>query len=485
MKIAVLIFLTLAPMGQGGASEHFVPEHRVSGIGVARDDVSSELVQARTDLMIESQTFIIMREPQAVAGAKRITSTKLQALFRSASQQSGMPAEVIEAVAYLESWGDAKAESPTGPKGIMQISEATARAMGLKVVHGTRYTITREKIPVKSKSKKPKYRIVSHKTPYQVTLRDDRLVPERAIPAAGKYLAGMERKFGGRDWAIFAYHCGQGCVAEMQELTRRARGIPQDQETVARMFFSCSPVWNRELYEAVEQQMQRDYSPTYWFRIERAEQLLALYRRDPAAFVSLAEQYKSQFAGPNGRFNRAPHRLSVWLTRDDLVFHSWDDIHGDMGNRLVKAFDRPDYFGYSLRIAAADPSLLEDFSKASPAAIGTLTYIAFETRRLYEGLSGNLQKFQPLAITSLVEPEDYARQAGKPEALSHCSGQVFDIDYAGLPPGELECLRFVLDDLGWDGYLGFVEDGMDSLHIGCSPASRDFFTRVFLEAAAE
>jgi hypothetical protein len=485
MKIAVLIFLTLAPMGQGGASEHFVPEHRVSGIGVARDDVSSELVQARTDLMIESQTFIIMREPQAVAGAKRITSTKLQALFRSASQQSGMPAEVIEAVAYLESWGDAKAESPTGPKGIMQISEATARAMGLKVVHGTRYTITREKIPVKSKSKKPKYRIVSHKTPYQVTLRDDRLVPERAIPAAGKYLAGMERKFGGRDWAIFAYHCGQGCVAEMQELTRRARGIPQDQETVARMFFSCSPVWNRELYEAVEQQMQRDYSPTYWFRIERAEQLLALYRRDPAAFVSLAEQYKSQFAGPNGRSYRAPHRLSVWLTRDDLVFHSWDDIHGDMGNRLVKAFDRPDYFGYTLRIAAADPSLLEDFSKASPAAIGTLTYIAFETRRLYEGLSGNLQKFQPLAITSLVEPEDYARQAGKPEALSHCSGQVFDIDYAGLPPGELECLRFVLDDLGWDGYLGFVEDGMDSLHIGCSPASRDFFTRVFLEAAAE
>ena len=87
-------------------------------------------------------------------------------------------------------------------------------------------------------------------------------------------------------------------------------------------------------------------------------------------------------------------------------------------------------------------------------------------------------------MAALVEPEDYARQAGKPEALSHCSGQVFDIDYAGLPPGELECLRFVLDDLGWDGYLGFVEDGMDSLHIGCSPASRDFFTSVFQEAAA-
>jgi hypothetical protein len=248
------------------------------------------------------------------------------------------------------------------------------------------------------------------------------------------------------------------------------------------MFFSASPARNTELYQVLQREMQRDYSPTYWFRVERAEQLLALYRRDPAAFVSLAEQYKSQFAGPNGRLSRAPHRLSVWLKQSDLVFHSRDDIHGDMGNRLVKAFDRPDHFGYSLRIAADDPSILEDFSKASPAAIGTLTYIAFETRRLYEELGGNRQKFQPLEITSLVEPEDYAQQLGKPEALSHCSGQVFDIDYAGLPPGELECLRFVLDDLGWDGYLGFVEDGMDSLHIGCSPDSRDFFTSVFQEA---
>jgi hypothetical protein len=46
----------------------------------------------------------------------------------------------------------------------------------------------------------------------------------------------------------------------------------------------------------------------------------------------------------------------------------------------------------------------------------------------------------------------------------------------------LECLRFVLSDLGWNGYLGFVEDGMDSLHIGCSPGAREFFTKVFEDA---
>jgi hypothetical protein len=215
--------------------------------------------------------------------------------------------------------------------------------------------------------------------------------------------------------------------------------------------------------------MQRDYSPTYYFRIRRAEQLLDLYRRDPAAFTALQRQYKSEFAsGP-----RAPHRLSVWLRHDDLIFRTADDIRTAAG--LAPAFDRPEFFGYSL-------SLDHGLPEAAPAALGTLAYVAFETRRLYDELRPKPQPFEPLPVTSLVESED-ALQASQREGLAHASGQVFDIDYSGLPPGELECLRFVLDDLGWDGYLGFVEEGSENLHIGCAPSSRDFFTTVYQEAA--
>jgi len=245
------------------------------------------------------------------------------------------------------------------------------------------------------------------------------------------------------------------------------------------MFFSCSPAWNRELCQGIEQQMLRDYSPTYYFRVTRAEQLLALYRRDPDAFASLAREYRSELTTAY----RAPHRLSVWLKRDDLVFHDCDDIRADSGKRLASAPDRPEYFGYALRITPDSPADLAALSEASPAALGTLAYVAFETRRLYEELKPRDERFQPLPVTSLVEPEDLARQSGQSEALSHCSGQVFDIDYSGLSPVELECLRFVLNDLGWDGYLGFVEDASGSLHIGCSPAARDFFASVFHEAA--
>lgn len=478
MKFAPFLLLATLPFGRAATPEYFTPSHSVSGIGVARDDISDELLELRTNLMIESQTFSIMRESGALPGARRITgSAKLQALFRKAAA-SGMPASVVEAICYLESWGDPNTPaSPSGPRGIMQISGATAASMGLKVTYATRYRSVRVKTPVKTKSGKLKFQTVTRKTPYKVLVRDERMSPDRAIPAAARYLAGMEQKFGGRDWAIFAYHCGQGCVAMMQDITRRARGIPKDRMTVARMFFSSTPAWNRELFDAIQQQMLRDYSPTYWFRVKRAEQLLALYRRDPKEFAGLVEQYKSQFVTAG----RAPHRLSVWLKRDDLVFRKDDDIRADLGKKLVKALNRPEYFGYVVRIAPNQPSNLEYLSEASPSAVGTLAYIAFETRRLYEA-TGKGPNFKPLEVTSLVEPEDYAGQRGRPEALAHCSGQVFDIDYSALPPGELECLRFVLSDLGWNGYLGFVEDGMDSLHIGCSPGSRDFFTSVFEDA---
>jgi len=482
MKLRFLLLLCLASSEGAAPQDYFAPSHRLSGFGVDRDDLSNDLLTLRTNLMIQSQTFSIMRDPLAVPGAKRITSDrKLQSLFRAAAERSGMPADLLEAIAYLESWGDTKAESPSGPRGIMQVSLGTARIMGLRVVATTRYRIFKEKVQVRNKQNKLVTKTIRHKVPYVVASRDDRLAPERVIPAAANYLANLERKFGGRDWAVFAYHCGEGCVSQMLDLTRRARGIAPDQVTVARMFFSCTPVWNRELYLAVQSQMQRDYSPTYWFRIERAQQLLSLYRRDPEGFARMGEEYKSDFPVAG----RAPHRLTVWLKRDDLVFHNDEDIKAAIGGKLARAIDRPAYFGYSLRLAPDQPENLANYSHASTSALGTLMYIAYETRRVLEEFKPGAQAFQPLAVSSLVEPEDRAAQSSQIEALAHASGQVFDIEYTRLPPREVESLRFILDDLGWEGYLGFVDDGPKNIHIGCAPGARDFFSSVFAEAVAK
>src|SRR5215510_9445456 len=98
MRAAYLVLLTLLPLTHAAGPGRFEPIHQILGIGITRDDMSEDMLQTRTDLMIQSQTFTIMRESQALPGAKRIASPRLQALFQSAASSSGMPASIIEAI---------------------------------------------------------------------------------------------------------------------------------------------------------------------------------------------------------------------------------------------------------------------------------------------------------------------------------------------------------------------------------------------------
>ncbi len=457
-----------------------MPEHRLSGIGADRGEITPAVLEARIARMVQSQTFVIMREPQAAAGAERITSPRLQRIFRNAATASGVPVSLISAIAYLESWGDAQAVSPAGPKGIMQFSEATARAAGLRVVRLTKFRITSERKLVRNKSGKATYRTVRRKLPYTVTVRDDRLNPERAVPAAARYLARLETKFGGLDWAVFGYHCGEGCIGELLPLAQAALGQKQP-PTVSQMFFAASPVRHSELYESLQRHMQRDYSPTYWFRIQRAEQLLSLYQSDRAAFQELADEYRN----PVNAQRRANDRLVVWLKSEDKYYKSAEDLKTAWGKELAPVFNDPAFFGFTPPSSAPSEEL---YLQDSPSAIGTLLYISFETRRLFEALKPKGESFVPLRVVELVSTIDRPAEGGTvlvdPEYPEHATGQVFDVDMSNLPHGEREALNFTLDDMGWDGYLGFVQVTGETMHIGCSPSSREFFTTVFDEASA-
>ena len=480
----------MAAVSSGGSNDFFAPTHRLTGIGVARADLSDELLSARTRLMIESQTFGILRDPRVALGMQRIQNPKLEKVFDQAEKRSGWPAPLLAAISFLESFGDPAAQSPTGPRGIMQISGATAKAMGLRMIYATRYRVTTEKKQVRGKKGKVSTKTVKVKTPYQVLLKDERLQPEKAIPAAASYLARLENSLGGRDWAVFAYHCGPGCVGNMRQLTEEAKGIKHP-ITVPKMFFGASPVLNRPLYLELKRQMDRDFSPTYWFRVMRAMQLLAMYKEDRENFTALVNQYKFE---PDPT-QRAHDRLACWLKPKDLVYQSNDDLKREQGKALVKAFDDPQYFGFGLRksgrgaIGGPDLNNQDVYLQASPSAIGTLSYIAFETRRLHEAMKPKGEKFVPLEVTSLVRPMNAPAKftpgtMESYEAIAHASGHVFDIDFASLPQGEQEALQFVLEDMGWEGYLGFVEESPNSglMHIGCSPSSREFFGQVFQEA---
>src|ERR1017187_106821 len=91
MSLIFFLLLSLGPRLPAASPAYFAPAHRIIGIGADRDDLSIEQIDLRVARMIESQTFAIMRDPEALPGARRITAdAKLRALFQSASHHTGL-----------------------------------------------------------------------------------------------------------------------------------------------------------------------------------------------------------------------------------------------------------------------------------------------------------------------------------------------------------------------------------------------------------
>ena len=93
-SFAILVCVPLLVNGQFGwlnKKDYFVPSTTLSGIGLGRSEMSDAILARRTEFMIDSQTFSIMRDPQALAGAQRITGPRLKKVFQDASRRSGLP----------------------------------------------------------------------------------------------------------------------------------------------------------------------------------------------------------------------------------------------------------------------------------------------------------------------------------------------------------------------------------------------------------
>ena len=345
LSLAVAAPLAFAQFSGWFKKDVFAPANRLSGIGADREKISEAVLTKRTQLMIDSQTFAIMRDPEALTGAQRITGPDSRRFSTTRAARAGcLP--LLSRLSRIWKAGAIRKRKAGLDRRASCRSQGRLRALwALKMVYQTRYKISTERKLVRPrKGAKPVWRTVRRKIPYTVLVRDERLYPERAVPAAAQYLARLENRYGGRDWAVFAYHCGEGCAGEVRAIAQRTNGFG-DKLSVAQVFFGATPAHNRELYQTLRYHMDRDFSPTYYFRISRAEELLKLYKESPDEFKKLYYEYRNQ-VDPT---QRAPHRLSVWLRPQDLAFKNCDDLRREQGKSLVSVFDNPKYFGFTLR----------------------------------------------------------------------------------------------------------------------------------------
>lgn len=109
----------------------------------------------------------------------------LDVYFKQASDSTGVSYDFLRKLSFNESSFDVNAQSPTGPRGPMQMTKATARSLGLTVSDDG--TI------------------------------DERIDPAKAIPAAARHLQELTQKYKGDELkAALAYNQGEGRLGKPQ-----------------------------------------------------------------------------------------------------------------------------------------------------------------------------------------------------------------------------------------------------------------------------
>ena len=108
-----------------------------------------------------------------------------------------------------------------------------------------------------------------------------------------RYLSIARERFGRDDLAVVSYHMGIGNLESVLRDYRRSRPTSRSRSIVradglsfARIFFDSSPVDHASAWRRLA--ALSDDSKTYYWRVLAAEQIMRLYREDPAQLEALA-----------------------------------------------------------------------------------------------------------------------------------------------------------------------------------------------------
>jgi membrane-bound lytic murein transglycosylase F len=160
-------------------------------------------------------------------------------MFEKIAGEFGIPWTILAAISYQESHWNPRAKSPTGVRGMMMLTQATAREMGV----------------------------------------DNRLDPEQSVRGGMKYLVGLYSrlpatiKLPDRYWiALAAYNVGYGHVLDARQLARR---LEKDPDLWTDLSEVLPMLAQRKYYKTVKYGYARGYEPVqYVDRIRNYEDIL-------------------------------------------------------------------------------------------------------------------------------------------------------------------------------------------------------------------
>jgi len=328
----------------------------------------------------------------AEATAARVDG--LRSLVKREARRSGVDANMLEALVFLESAGRPNAvagddlESAAGLTQILAGTGVGLLNMRVDVPESTRLSRGIRRARRRGDGGGAR-RLEARRRGV-----DERFDPRKALAGTGRYLRFARGRLGRGDLAFVGYHMGVGNLQRALDLHGEGR-IPY-----AQLYFDSTPTSHRRAF--VFFGTLGDGSPDYLWRLMAAREIMRLHREDPAELARQAELQTAKATAEE--VLHPPDRTEVFRSPGDL-----DDAYGDGDLRPFSG-------------DLAGTGLVRD------RRMGELASRLKQKRRLYEGL-------RPGAYALAVYMAKLTREASRSRAPLTVTSTVRDRRYQGLLVG--------------------------------------------------
>jgi hypothetical protein len=478
---AAAALTTFALVGGGDEAGVLVPRSDVSDVdALAYDDSQDEELEERATFGLSQPLYA--KSPGGVFATARRTEA-FRPLIEDAVSGTDFDADLLEAIVFLESGGrpDVIAGSdPVNASGLTQILAETAQNfLGMSVDLDLSRSLTVQIAGAVERGN------VARAERLRERRReiDTRFDPESALAGTIRYLTTAHERLGRDDLAVVSYHMGIGNLTNVLLAYTTAEAdtdVPELVETNdlswVRIFFDTAPDRNGEAHRLLAR--LGDDSPTYYWRVLAAREIMRLYRDDPGRLQEL-----DLLHGAKASAEEVLHPPSETERFADAV-------------DLQRAWDE-----HALHPLPSDPARL---GFAIDPAMGELARKLGQPRELYRGLraeslavllyvAGRVKELsgaeQPLRVTSTLRDEGYQDLLRKsnPEATHryslHTTGYAFDVARRYGSGEQAQAFQFLLDDLTARGLIAWIREPT-AIHVAVA-AEAELLVPLMLEREAE
>ncbi len=422
---------------------------------LAYDDSQAEDLERAATLGLGHPLYA--KSPGGVFTAARRTES-FRELIEDAVEGSDFDADTVEAMVFLESGGRPEVivgNDPANASGLTQILAETAQNfLEMPVDLERSRALTVRIMGAERRGDEER----AQRLRDQRRAIDARFDPEQALAGTVRYLTQARQRLGRDDLAVVSYHMG---IGNLTNVIRAYTGAPPDTYVPdlveehglswTRLFFDTAPD-NHSLAHDLLARLGDD-SPTYYWRVLAAREIMRLYRQDPDRLQELdllhrAKSSHEEVLHPPGDTER--------FVDADALREAWD------AGSLHPLPDEPDRLGFTIDRTMGElaPRLRRPralYQGLRPEALALLVYMAGRVK----AISGAIE---PLAVTSTLRDDEYQellrgrnREATHGYSL-HTTGYAFDIRRRYESGRQAQAFQFVLDDLTARGLIAWIRE---------------------------